>query len=193
MAYGTSALAMLDAMTAHHLDGDRRLVSIDPNQATDWDDIGVRNVQRAGYADSFTLDRRPNYLALPALVAEGFEADVVFVDGWHTFDHTFLDVWYADKLLRIGGVLILHDFTMPGVYRAARALMAHRDYGHHREYEVVRPRVNRAVSPARRWLHRRRHGFTHVVDASAWARTGMAVLCKQSVQVSDDWAHYRRF
>lgn len=44
--------------------------------------------------------------------------DLIFVDGWHTFDHTLLDCFYATRLLKIGGYLVIDDVGMISVRRA---------------------------------------------------------------------------
>lgn len=41
--------------------------------------------------------------------------DFIFVDLWHTFDHTLLDSFYATQLLRVGGYLTLDDANWPSV------------------------------------------------------------------------------
>jgi hypothetical protein len=40
--------------------------------------------------------REPSFLAMPRLLARGAKFDLVFVDGWHTFDFTLLDMFYAE-------------------------------------------------------------------------------------------------
>ena len=41
--------------------------------------------------------------------------DFVFIDGWHTFDYTLIDFFYADKLIREGGIIIIDDALHRGV------------------------------------------------------------------------------
>ena len=40
--------------------------------------------------------------------------DFIFIDGWHTFDYTLVDMFYADRLLRIGGYLLIDDALHQG-------------------------------------------------------------------------------
>ena len=40
--------------------------------------------------------------------------DFIFIDGWHTFDYTLVDMFYADRLLRIGGYLLIDDALHSG-------------------------------------------------------------------------------
>ena len=43
--------------------------------------------------------------------------DFIFIDGWHTFDHTLLDCFYATRLLKVGGILVVDDVSFPSVRR----------------------------------------------------------------------------
>lgn len=126
MAFGASTLAILTALA--ELGGDRRLVSLDPMQHSLWEGVGVHSVQRAGFADLHELREAPDYLGLPDLVREGFEAGFAYIDGWHTFDYTLLDAFYADRLLLPGGVMGFNDCDMPAVTRVLRFLTSHRRY-----------------------------------------------------------------
>ena len=56
---------------------------------------GVRNVAAAGFANMHRLMEEYDYIALPQLVAEKAQFDMVFIDGYHSFDYTFLDFFYA--------------------------------------------------------------------------------------------------
>src|SRR5258708_32319090 len=48
MANGAATLAILSALS--QLDGERLLISIDPNQSTQWHNGGVDNVKATGFA-----------------------------------------------------------------------------------------------------------------------------------------------
>jgi predicted O-methyltransferase YrrM len=90
---------------------------IDPYQYSQWDGAGVRNLETAGL-DFFDLIEEESELALPRLLADNEgQFDFVFVDGWHTFDHTLLDCFYATRLLRVGGVLAIDDVNFASVRR----------------------------------------------------------------------------
>ena len=96
------------------------MTSIDPFQSTQWDNAARSGLNKAGLSCYSRVIEEPSYLALPQLLADvraGREApfDVVFVDGMHLFDFTLLDIFYADLLLRIGGVLCLDDIRHRGV------------------------------------------------------------------------------
>jgi predicted O-methyltransferase YrrM len=113
-AYGLSSLHIASALAgrpaAHH-------VIIDPFETTAWHGIGVTNLDRAG-VDFYELREERSELALPQLVMEGAEFDLVFIDGWHTFDQTLVDMYYANRLIKVGGYIIIDDATWPSVSKA---------------------------------------------------------------------------
>lgn len=125
MARGTSSVVICAAISTRK---DAQLISIDPFQHSHYRGAGVASVGRAGFSDIHELREAPDYLALSDLVREGRRFDLVFVDGWHSFDYALVDIFFADLLLRDQGVLPLHDTDSPAVYKAARFLETHKPY-----------------------------------------------------------------
>lgn len=69
--------------------------------------------------DYFEWIEELSEIALPRLLKEREgDYDLVFVDGWHTMDHTLLDCFYGTRLLRTGGYLVVDDMILPPVRRA---------------------------------------------------------------------------
>ena len=95
---------------------------LDPFQNTSWDGVGTKHLQEAGI-DYFELVEAKSEFALPRILEknEG-QFDFIFVDGWHTFDHTLLDCFYATRLLRVGGYLAIDDVNFPSVNRVVAFL-----------------------------------------------------------------------
>jgi predicted O-methyltransferase YrrM len=92
---------------------------IDPFQNTQWDGVGVINLEKAGI-EYFELVEQKSEFALPRLLDEKeSQFDLIFVDGWHTFDHTLVDCFYANRLLRVGGYLVIDDVSLQSVRRVA--------------------------------------------------------------------------
>ncbi len=109
MAFGTSAISILMNENTH-------LISIDPFQTTQWASMGVKLVKSFHYQDRHTLIEEKSYIALPLLLKEHEKTfDFIFIDGWHTFDYTLLDVFYAGMLLKKGGFMIIDDVLHNGV------------------------------------------------------------------------------
>jgi predicted O-methyltransferase YrrM len=114
-ANGISSLHIAGAIRgrpgAHH-------IMLDPFQYEHYHGVGVANLKRAGI-DFCELREEYSELALPKLLSERPESfDLVFIDGWHTFDHTLLDLFYANRLLKIGGFIVVDDCQAPQVAKA---------------------------------------------------------------------------
>jgi cephalosporin hydroxylase len=52
-------------------------------------------------------------------MSEGRRFDLAVVDGNHRFDAVFVDVYYLARLLRLGGIVSVHDHHLPGIAQAA--------------------------------------------------------------------------
>ena len=126
MAYGVASLAILSALRDNGPEG--KLISIDPNQSTEWKGGGVAAIAKAGLSDRHELIEEYDYDALPRLRASGLRVDFAYLDGWHTFDHTLLAWWYADKMLPAGGIVGFNDCDWPAVEKTIRFVLTHRKY-----------------------------------------------------------------
>lgn len=105
-AYGLSSLHICEALRNRQ---DVSHVIIDPEQMKSWHGVGVAHLDRAGI-DFFKLIQEPSELALPDLLrSQPASFDLVFIDGWHTFDQTMLDLFYANRLVRVGGYIVVDD------------------------------------------------------------------------------------
>jgi predicted O-methyltransferase YrrM len=117
--YGLSSLFICSALQGRH--GAAHTI-IDPYENGYWDGVGIKNLEDAGLR-FFTLIERKSEFALPTLLEQGEgQFDFIFIDGWHTFDHTLLDCFYATRLLRVGGYLAIDDVNFPSVRRAVEFL-----------------------------------------------------------------------
>lgn len=105
-------------------------VAVDPFQTAPegWDSRGIQAVEDAGFIHLLELKNEPDYIALPKLVEAGRRFDFILIDGWHSFDYTLIDIFFADLLLKPGGVLAVHDTGWPNVYKACRFLSTHKPY-----------------------------------------------------------------
>lgn len=126
MANGTSSVVIADELRKYG----GRLTSIDPHQTMPtplgYASAGVKAV-RAILPDH-QLIAEYDYLALPQLVDAGERFACILVDGFHSFDLTLLDLFYADLLLEKDGLLLCHDSSSPAVYKALRWLETNKPY-----------------------------------------------------------------
>ena len=70
----------------------------------------------------------PNFTALPKLVERGDKFDFIFIDGYHSFDYAFVDFFFADLLLEIGGMVAFHDSSYPAVHKVCRFIAGNKQY-----------------------------------------------------------------
>jgi predicted O-methyltransferase YrrM len=113
-AYGLSSLIICSALRGRN--GASHTI-IDPFQNIQWDGVGIMHLEEAGLR-FFNLIEIKSEFALPELLeSRQRQFDFIFIDGWHTFDHTLLDCFYATRLLRVGGYLVIDDVSFPAVRR----------------------------------------------------------------------------
>lgn len=110
-AYGCSTAFIMAGSPARH-------VAVDPWPER-YDEIGMRNMERLGFADRLEVYRELAIKALPALAARGDVFDFFFVDGSHLFEDVILDWCFANLLVKPGGHVLFHDRYMKSVQYAA--------------------------------------------------------------------------
>jgi len=118
LAYGSSALAIAEALIANGSDAARHVI-IDAYQEQ-FHGSGWAAITEAGLAGICRLVQERSQTALPRLLGDGFSADAGFVDGSHIFHNVFVDLFYLRELVRPGGMLILDDCSYLSVATAVR-------------------------------------------------------------------------
>ena len=118
LAYGSSALAIAEALVAVGLDKPRHVI-IDAFQR-EYRGSGRDALVRAGLSDVCLLIEERSQAALPVLWRDGFVADAAFVDGSHIFHNVFVDLFYLRELVRPGGLVVLDDCDYASVATAVR-------------------------------------------------------------------------
>jgi predicted O-methyltransferase YrrM len=79
---------------------------------------GVRTIHAAGVEHMVELVTDESQLAMPRFAAEGRRFDMALIDGDHRFEGVFLDLCFADRLVRPGGLVIVDDLWMPAIRTA---------------------------------------------------------------------------
>ena len=122
-AYGISSLYIAEALK--DIPGARHLI-LDPyqNDPAVWDGIGLKNLEKSGYRDLVDFMETPSEIGLPKLLEEHVKVDFIFLDGFHTFDHTALDFFYSHRLLNVNGILVFDDVQMPAVRKVVRMALS---------------------------------------------------------------------
>ena len=129
VAYGVSTVAICQALSELEKEGlECKHTGVDPCQNLEFNGAAIAALRRCGLNHLFELLEGPSHVMLPKLLERNYKVDMVFIDGWHTFDYTLIDVFLADKLLRPGGILMMHDMHMPSKQKVWGYLRTHRKY-----------------------------------------------------------------
>ena len=130
-ALGVSTLCILAALLDLGVTGTPH-VAMDPFQSGElFRNAGLRTLRDGGVAGMVEFFPETSETFLPRLLSAKREFDFILIDGDHSFDHTLIDIFYAHRLLRPGGTMVIDDIDMPPVYLANRYLL---DYFH---YELI--------------------------------------------------------
>lgn len=114
-ACGLSSLYICSALSKR--DSVKHII-IDPYQTEHYRRAGIYNLQRSGF-NFFELIEKPSEFILPEIAQnQSGTFDMVFIDGWHTFDHTLLDLFYANRLIKVGGYIVIDDCNLASVAKA---------------------------------------------------------------------------
>ncbi len=116
MAFGISAFYILS--TSSNIS----LISIDPFQTTQWNSSGIELLKKMNLKKNHKLIEKKSHVALPELLEKNGENsfDFIFIDGFHTFDYTLVDFFYAMALVKVGGVILVDDALHPGVAKCIK-------------------------------------------------------------------------
>lgn len=130
LAFGISALFICDREDSSRA---FRHIAIDPNQSVPreqggYGNLGIKNLEKAGFRGNVTLHEQSSTVALPKLVESGDSIEFAFIDGWHTFDYALIDFFYIDQLLSVGGVVVLDDVSLPSITKLCRYIARNRAY-----------------------------------------------------------------
>lgn len=173
-ATGSTALYLLFGS------GSGSVVSIDYRQS-DFDYLGTRLVARSGMGDRHRLIEENTNLVLPELFRRGERFDVMFLDGWKTFDHLLVDIYYCNQLLNLGGYLVFDDTRLPSAHKALRLLSRYYLY-------VEADAFRRLRSPQLRWWY--------LLTTRSPRKPYRAFLKTKDfadLEVSSNWSFWRRF
>jgi predicted O-methyltransferase YrrM len=124
-------------------------VAIDPFQDASWRGAGRRTLRDAGAAGFCELIEEESQLVLPRLAGEGRRFGLALIDGDHRFDGAFVDMYYADRMLEPGGLMVADDLWMPAIASAVSYFETNLGYS---VMEGVAPalRSRRSRNPLRR-------------------------------------------
>ena len=143
-AYGISSAVICQAIKEN---GGGVNHIIDPFQKEQWANEGLRNLERAGLTNFTHIAEKSEY-ALPDLAKSELSVDFAFIDGWHTFDHTLIDFFYINKMIRVGGVVVFDDCNWASIEKLIHYV------NNYPCYKLVYPVVGNKKSLMRSFLNR---------------------------------------
>jgi predicted O-methyltransferase YrrM len=125
MAFGLSSLFILQSLKYFHHkynndDVNYKLTSIDPFQLTQWNGLGIQNLKNAKLYANHKLIEEKSFIALPELIKKKKLYDIIFIDGWHTFDYTLNDLFISFLLVKLNGYIVIDDALHPGVNKVLK-------------------------------------------------------------------------
>jgi len=103
------------------------VVSIDPYQDTRGFS-GKERIESSGIGDNFHLIEEDSHLALPKMIGEDYQFDLIIVDADPSFQGRFIDCYFAHRLLKPGGYLLIDDLQFPSVPKTIQFLANTYDY-----------------------------------------------------------------
>ena len=115
-AFGMSALAILEAVSKKS----GRHCIIDPFQHSEWGGNGLDLVNQFGFSPFLEFHEDYSYRVLPKFIDEGRRFDLAYIDSTKLFDWLMVDYFLIDKILKIGGFLILDDTGYYSVRKLSR-------------------------------------------------------------------------
>lgn len=114
LAYGTSALIIINEIIKYKYKS--RYVVIDPNQTSQWNSIGIRNIkqflQHMNSKLKVKLIEKYSTIAMPRLKKK---YDISFIDGSHDEVVVIEDIKNSDRMLVTNGLMIIDDVLHKGV------------------------------------------------------------------------------
>jgi predicted O-methyltransferase YrrM len=133
MAYGVSTLTICEALTKI---GGARHIAIDPDQHTGawgdgWRGGGLHNISKAGFGELLEFYESPSHVVLPKLEEAGIRVQFALIDGWPAFDYRIADFMLIDRILDVGGIVMIAAANLPGVRKACRFIITNRSYRVH--------------------------------------------------------------
>jgi hypothetical protein len=106
MEYGITTIYILLGLNKLKLKSN--LITIDEYQKSRWNNFGIKLVELNNLTKLYSFYEEPSYIALPKLL-EKDTYNMVFINGWNTFDYILLCIAYASILLDVDGFLILNN------------------------------------------------------------------------------------
>ena len=87
-------------------------------ESNGWQGIAVQNARAVGMDTSFRLIEEKSFLAVPRMISDGTQYDLIFIDANHRFDDTLVEFTLCALACKMGGYILLDDMWMPSIRKA---------------------------------------------------------------------------
>lgn len=132
LAYGRSAFAIMNAING------KTHTAIDRFQHIVYKGLGLKNLiindvdmTRLIFEEEFSE------IALPGKIKHESERyGFAFIDADHSFEAAFVDFFYLSKLVRVGGVIAIHDTWLKAIQQLRSFIVKNQDH-----FEEIAPMV----------------------------------------------------
>ena len=84
-----------------------KLISVDPNQITEYLNMGIDNLKNFNLLKYHKLVDDYSIIYMKKLIDKNKTYDIIFINEWITYDYTLEDLFNSLKVLNIGGYLII--------------------------------------------------------------------------------------
>jgi len=121
MAWGLATLWLSEALVGNGAAPGAHVV-VDPFQTAQFHRAALNSIRTLGLATMVEFHEEFSAYALPLMAQEGRAFDLVFIDGSHRFDDVFVDLFFAHKLLKPGGLMVFDDTWSDSIFLACRYL-----------------------------------------------------------------------
>lgn len=144
-AYGISAMFILEK---HHQNGSSEGAHIVIEPDNYWGTAAVYNIEKEGLGKYLEIRKDYSDKILIQLFQENYRIQYAYIDTTKLFDVVLLDFYFINKILDVGGVVILDDCGgyWPGIQKVARFinslphyefLMGHKRYTHKTKRKIA--------------------------------------------------------
>ena len=143
-AYGISAMFILEK---HHQNGsiDSAHLVIEPDSF--WGNAATHNIEKEGLSNYLRIHKDYSDKILPQLYHENYRIQYAYIDTTKLLDVVLQDFYFINKILDVGGVVILDDCGgyWPGIQKVARFinslphyefLKGHKKYTHRSKRKI---------------------------------------------------------
>ena len=118
LAWGASSTAICAALRDN--ENGARATIMDPHQDLSggphtYHGVGLQALDRYGLKHLVDFHQERSDWVLAHLAHDGHRIQFGFIDGDHRLDPTFVDFYFIDRMLDVGGIVVFDDFQFPAI------------------------------------------------------------------------------